>query len=317
MRCSHVQSQLSAYADGELNAVQSQRVAAHVAGCAECAGEYELLRSVISMAALVPEEESPAGLRERILLAARSLEHQPRPSMWQQVRARAMPARPVWAGAFAASVALVGVASVWRPAEKIVASTVPPPHQPASADNTARPPAPAAEPRREAAPPREPVKVAGVTQPRPEVTQPAPVADVKPEAPAKPSPAVGPETRPAVHAARPKNAPATLAPSVLATGPVGEPKLSQPPAPPQPVETPGAPVMANVTPVPGVLGPEPLVNDTKPGKMMVSAPSGPEEGTAEDEDILLKLKRELRDRNLMVPQPPLEEISKPGRRMRG
>lgn len=316
MRCSHVQSQLSAYADGELNAVHSQRVAAHVAGCAECAGEYEMLRSVISLAALVPEEESPTGLRERILTAARSLEHQPQPSMWQQVRAWAMPPRPVWASAFAASIALVGVASVWRPTEKIVASTVPPPHQPAPVDNAAKPAAPV-DGRQEVVTPNTPVAAAKVACPEREVKQPAPVADAEPEAPVKPSPAAGPETRPAVHAARPKHAPATLSPSGLSTGLVAEPKLSQPPTPVLPDETPGTtPVMANVTPVPGVPGPEPLVNENKPGKMMVSAPSGPEEGT-EDEDILLKLKRELRDRNLMVPQPPTEEISKPGRRMRG
>jgi anti-sigma factor RsiW len=62
MRCHDVEKNLSAHLDGELEAEQSQRIAAHLEGCASCRGQaqaFGLLDDAIGAA--LPQPEPSAG----------------------------------------------------------------------------------------------------------------------------------------------------------------------------------------------------------------------------------------------------------------
>jgi len=62
---------LSAFADGDLNAVQALRVERHIAGCDDCRADLERLRVLVASAGALPREVSPppevwAGIRSRV-----------------------------------------------------------------------------------------------------------------------------------------------------------------------------------------------------------------------------------------------------------
>jgi anti-sigma factor RsiW len=86
MRCSHVNQNLPAYADGRLSASERDRVRRHLARCAECAGMldgYVLLNADL---ALLEPVSPPPDLAVRIQLAAAAL--RARPSLAQRMYAR-------------------------------------------------------------------------------------------------------------------------------------------------------------------------------------------------------------------------------------
>jgi len=66
----HLNEQLSAYLDGELNELDRARAEAHLAECGECRAELEALRRVVRRAATLddrpPEHDLWAGIAERI-----------------------------------------------------------------------------------------------------------------------------------------------------------------------------------------------------------------------------------------------------------
>ncbi len=88
---------LSAFADGELNAVLAHRVERHVAGCAECRGDLDGVRGLVASAAALARDVAPP------------------PEVWENIRARKPSAEsrePRWwhNGWLAAAAAVVLVA---------------------------------------------------------------------------------------------------------------------------------------------------------------------------------------------------------------
>ncbi len=93
--CEHMELLLHAELDGELDAAQSARLAAHVAGCADCARKQaELAALQRELRADLPYHRAPAALRRKLTAAPPSL------------RRWAVPAAFI-AGAMAASLAFV------------------------------------------------------------------------------------------------------------------------------------------------------------------------------------------------------------------
>ncbi len=76
-RSEHPQEQISAFVDGELDARQSESVARHLAGCAECTTLLEELREARAMLSALPREAprrsfvlGPEHARERVAVSA-------------------------------------------------------------------------------------------------------------------------------------------------------------------------------------------------------------------------------------------------------
>ena len=76
-RSEHPQEQISAFVDGELDARQSESVARHLAGCAECTALLEELREARAMLSALPREVprrsfvlGPEHARERVAASA-------------------------------------------------------------------------------------------------------------------------------------------------------------------------------------------------------------------------------------------------------
>lgn len=74
---------LSAYADGELPAVQARAVEAHVASCASCATELADLRALAVALLAEPAPPVSAAAVERTVQAARASVR--RPSVWRSL----------------------------------------------------------------------------------------------------------------------------------------------------------------------------------------------------------------------------------------
>ncbi len=66
MWCRSIRTQLSAYADGELPALERSQVEEHLTSCSVCGRELAQIRRVSRLTSLVPEEEMPSSLRSRI-----------------------------------------------------------------------------------------------------------------------------------------------------------------------------------------------------------------------------------------------------------
>ena len=76
----HYKKQLSAYAHGELEPADSERVAAHLKGCASCRAEFEEIKLGVRLAECLPEVSAPAELWDAVEAAlaadaARSVQH--------------------------------------------------------------------------------------------------------------------------------------------------------------------------------------------------------------------------------------------------
>jgi len=94
MDCEKLESVLMDELYGELDEITSAAVKRHVAGCARCAALLNGLRATRRVAEL-PMVEAPAGLEERILVAAAA--HAPRGSALQWRFARVLSLAGTWA----------------------------------------------------------------------------------------------------------------------------------------------------------------------------------------------------------------------------
>jgi anti-sigma factor RsiW len=73
MNCSGLSPEdLVAWLDGECDAAEAARVEAHVAACAACRREAELLRGSAALLARLPGLAAPAGFDARIVAAVRN-----------------------------------------------------------------------------------------------------------------------------------------------------------------------------------------------------------------------------------------------------
>jgi anti-sigma factor RsiW len=94
MSCGDTVDRLPDWVADRLDGAEAGAVAAHVAGCAECAGEADVLRAL-----LASRPAAPAGLAERIARAARA-------DAGSQAPARRRRLAPAWALSAAAVLAL-------------------------------------------------------------------------------------------------------------------------------------------------------------------------------------------------------------------
>ncbi|MCH7910164.1 MAG: zf-HC2 domain-containing protein [Candidatus Hydrogenedentes bacterium] len=65
--CDEIQAKLSGYLDGELDADESARIAAHLKDCPECAREHESMREVIGAASALRVAEPPEEVWDTFL----------------------------------------------------------------------------------------------------------------------------------------------------------------------------------------------------------------------------------------------------------
>jgi len=131
VRCRGIAARLDAYVDGELNAGERQRVAAHLAACETCRLRHDKLARQVAVLESFPRVSPAADLRGRIMAALPERpavrRPQPRVAAWRPALAVAM------LGAIVA-------AALWLapPANNRKPSVRPTPHSPAA---TARRPA--------------------------------------------------------------------------------------------------------------------------------------------------------------------------------
>jgi anti-sigma factor RsiW len=80
MTCDEAKSLLVSLADGCLSKLEAEAVEEHVAGCANCRQELELLKSDAALLRQEPKPEVPAWLATRIMAEVREHQsrHQPR-----------------------------------------------------------------------------------------------------------------------------------------------------------------------------------------------------------------------------------------------
>ena len=67
MKCSAARNLLSSYLDGELQAKDSERLAAHLKQCRQCADKFESLQAMSGMFAQVQRYEAPAVFSAKVL----------------------------------------------------------------------------------------------------------------------------------------------------------------------------------------------------------------------------------------------------------
>jgi len=322
MWCRNVRSQLSAYADGELTSAEVQAVEEHLGRCRRCESTLESIRQVTALTALVPLEEPPASMHERLMMRLAYADAVPAAPV-AAPRRLTLPRAPLWLAAGAplgmAAAALVLTISNRGPAPKPHFAAAPPvPRQPQVAV-TSEQPEPVA-PRKTASASRPVAPKPTVQAASGEAEQPKPAmaatAVEKPKiAPA--SPVITPRSRVVARAPRiERPSPAVKAPPsrpepvpvVTATGkPTTEPRGAEPTASiltSPSSATPGEPVV-NATSVSGQAEPVVAMAE-KDGMMMMAA--GPGSGDAappaEELDGERALRQFLEERVRSVPQPP-------------
>lgn len=102
MTCQHIEPQLNALADRELNPWQAARVRRHLAGCPLCAAEYADIQRFDASVQAWRDVPSPSALGPRIATALP-------PSAIFQTRRRAFPIRPAAVGLAGAAAAVAAV----------------------------------------------------------------------------------------------------------------------------------------------------------------------------------------------------------------
>jgi anti-sigma factor RsiW len=80
MKCSHIQSVLSEYLDGQLSHVQSSQVERHLLSCDECQGRWRMLRRTVRLVGHLGHEKCPVDLRATV---AQATQARPAPSPWR------------------------------------------------------------------------------------------------------------------------------------------------------------------------------------------------------------------------------------------
>jgi hypothetical protein len=105
--------QLSAYIDRALTRRDSAEVAAHVEGCAQCAGRVQLMRATSQAVASLPEQEPPRSLDFAFL---REHASNPVADGSRGFVARVIHGRPpTWLPTMVAAAAVVALAATWLP----------------------------------------------------------------------------------------------------------------------------------------------------------------------------------------------------------
>lgn len=115
MSCQKVLSLLSAYVDGEVQPADGEFIESHLATCASCAHELEMLQRTTAMLGNTPELDPPAFLLEQIEAATVK-----RPSVWGRLRAVFSPVQRVpeyarWAVAGVAAAGILAAILVSQP----------------------------------------------------------------------------------------------------------------------------------------------------------------------------------------------------------
>ena len=125
MNCEQVRNLLDEYLDGELAAAQRASVDEHLAGCAPCRAELEILRNTATLVGSLPRVKAPKGLTEDIKARLVS-----RPAA---VRSRRRPVVLRWVGigGWVAAAATLIVVIKLAPWEGPPAEPAPPPRPPA------------------------------------------------------------------------------------------------------------------------------------------------------------------------------------------
>jgi anti-sigma factor RsiW len=78
MKCSHIQSVLSEYLDGQLSHVQATQVEQHLTVCDSCQGQWRLLRKTVRLVAHLGHEKCPVDLRATVAMATQGRAPAPR-----------------------------------------------------------------------------------------------------------------------------------------------------------------------------------------------------------------------------------------------
>jgi anti-sigma factor RsiW len=117
MSCT-VETELTAYLDGELSAVEAARVRVHLMSCSECRATEAMLRRTVAELPSLPVFEPTSGLRRRVLAEVEAL---PRP--WpERLRAWVRPGVLAPAGVALAAVVVVAVVAGQRAEDRALAA---------------------------------------------------------------------------------------------------------------------------------------------------------------------------------------------------
>ena len=79
----HISEQLSAWLDGRLDAAQAEEVAGHLAACAPCAEERDLLRDGQALLGKLPAREPRVGFAFQVAQAAAAQQHGRASAFWR------------------------------------------------------------------------------------------------------------------------------------------------------------------------------------------------------------------------------------------
>ncbi|MBI5367472.1 MAG: zf-HC2 domain-containing protein, partial [Planctomycetes bacterium] len=69
MNCADARERASAWLDRELTAAEAAVVQEHLAGCSDCAREFELLRRTAALVTGLPRRRAPVGLAPAVSAA--------------------------------------------------------------------------------------------------------------------------------------------------------------------------------------------------------------------------------------------------------
>jgi anti-sigma factor RsiW len=78
MKCSHIQSVLSEYLDGQLSHVQATQVERHLTACDQCQSHWRLLRKTVRLVGHLGHEKCPVDLRATVTQATQRHRVRPR-----------------------------------------------------------------------------------------------------------------------------------------------------------------------------------------------------------------------------------------------
>jgi anti-sigma factor (TIGR02949 family) len=113
MNCEKIKDQLSAYIDGEMPEEDATAIKKHIAVCADCAQEEQLLRKTSQMVRRWGDVPAPDGFCEALLVKAANMSRRPRRSFLFAVRPFAGPGAFVRVAVYGAAVLLLCVAVIF------------------------------------------------------------------------------------------------------------------------------------------------------------------------------------------------------------
>jgi anti-sigma factor RsiW len=113
MDCEKVKAQLSAYIDGEVAEKDAASIKEHIAICADCSQEEQLLRKTSELLRHWENTPAPDGFCEALLAKAENISHRPRRSIVHAVRPLAGPRALIKMVAYGAAVLLLCVGVIF------------------------------------------------------------------------------------------------------------------------------------------------------------------------------------------------------------